>query len=622
MTTNKKRSFRKIFFWSLAGVLLLIIGSVYYVYSNLNVLLTDALNNGFNNNIISDVYDLKFEGLDVNIMTGSVKVFNVKMDPKEKPENDYPYINSRFHLSAEKMILKNVDLVKLLRFNKLDLKKIELDEPGIEFQIADSIPVFFPFKPAKADTTSQKNKKSIESYYLEEFSMKDAFFHVVNTAKVREFNIEKINLSLRDILVDRQPGKDLITYKNFDFSIGELTGNLEGKNFQYVQFKDFNVNIDALRLEETPDTVMYHWEDITTGIKNLDLQTADSIYHITLESFQLNYKKKSIEFEKLHAKPNISDAAMQRRFKYRKEHMAVDIGSLKLEGVNFDSLIFKRKVLVDEILLDKVSADLYKDLRKPFPPDHRPKYLGQQFQSMDMPLFIRHVKATHVNLKNTEILPDGETVGLANINRATLEIHNITSLPTKDDLTINAEAYIENKAKATVVLTFNYGKPYFTFTARVDKFDLIDLNALTNSYTPARISKGVADEITVTGYVNETQSNGTMKFLYHDLVIDINLEDKAKWKSTILNFAANTALSASNPPSPDLPIKEVKFEVIRDPRKGFMNMIIKSILDGLKETFLMDKENKKAYKKLKAETKADAKADAKAERKKAKAGKE
>jgi hypothetical protein len=110
---------------------------------------------------------------------------------------------------------------------------------------------------------------------------------------------------------------------------------------------------------------------------------------------------------------------------------------------------------------------------------------------------------------------------------------------------------------------------------------------------------------------NESQTNGTMRFLYHDLVIDIHIDDKAKWKSTILGFAANTLLLSSNPASPQLPIREVKFEVIRDPRKGYLNIVIKSILDGLKETFLMDKENKKAYKKVKSEAKADAKAEKK-----------
>jgi hypothetical protein len=609
---TKKKSSLKIILWVIGGIILISVVGLFYIYSNLNRLLTNSLNNGFNSNIISDIYELHFDNLDVNIMTGSVKVFNVKIHPREKPVNEYAYINSTFVLVANKMILKNVNLIKLLRQNKLDLKKIELDQPGIEFEIADSIPVFFPFKPSARDTSITKSKKAIESYFLEEFSMKDAFFHVMNKAKWREFDIEKINLSLRNVYVDRQPGKDLITYQHFDFSIGELTGNLKGKNFQYVYFKDFNVAIDSLNVQETPDTVIFKFANLRTGIKNLDLQTADSIYHITLESFQLNYQKKSIEFEKLSAKPNISDAAMQKRFTYRKEHFALDIGSLKLQGVNFDELIYNRKVFVDEILLDKVSANIYKDLTKPFPPNHRPKYLGQQFQSMDLPLSIRRIKATRVNLLNTERLPDGETVGLANINRATLEMTNITSLPSENNLSINAEAYIENKAKATVNITFDYGKPYFTFNARVDKFDLTDLNALTNSYTPARISKGTADEITITGFVNETQSNGTMKFLYHDLVIDLNIENKAKWKSDILGFAANTLLNASNPPSPTLPVKEVKFEVIRDPRKGFMNMIIKSILDGLKETFLMDKENKRAYKQVKSDMKNKAKEDRKA----------
>jgi hypothetical protein len=223
--------------------------------------------------------------------------------------------------------------------------------------------------------------------------MKDAFFHVINSAKVREFDIEKINLSLRDILVDRQPGKDIITYKNFDFSIGESHRQSERKKCTVCTIQGFQCPASTpcdWKKHRIPSSIIGM---ISLPDQNLDLQTADSIYHITLESFQLNYKKKSIEFEKLYAKPNISDAAMQRRFKYRKEHMAVDIGSLKLEGVNFDSLIYKRMVLVDEILLDKVTAELYKDLRKPFPPNHRPKYLGQQFQSMDMPLFIRHVKA-------------------------------------------------------------------------------------------------------------------------------------------------------------------------------------------------------------------------------------
>jgi uncharacterized protein YaaN involved in tellurite resistance len=53
--------------------------------------------------------------------------------------------------------------------------------------------------------------------------------------------------------------------------------------------------------------------------------------------------------------------------------------------------------------------------------------------------------------------------------------------------------------------------------------------------------------------------------------------------------------------------------------KGFVNIIIKSVLSGLKETMIMSKENKKAYKKAKKEMRKETK-EAKKKAKKAKNG--
>ena len=604
---ERKKLVKRILLIVTAIVCILIVGII-LIYSNLNRLLTNALNNGFNANRISDVYELKFEGLNVNIITGSVGVMNVEMYPREKPLKDYPYINSSFRLSAQKMILQNVALLKLIRTNKLDLNKIELVEPGIDFSIADSVPVFFPFieKAQVADSVPKEGKRSIEYYALKEFKMVDAYFHVVNTAKERKFDIKGINLTLRDMIIDQQPGLDKISYEHFDFSIGELTGSLQDKALRYINFKDFKVNIDSLSVEQTQDTVIYHFADANTSIQNLDIQTEDSIYHIALESFNLSYSKKAIEFKNLSFKPNISDAELQKKTDVRKENFAATIGSIEIKDLNFDSLIYDRKLYIGEILLDDVSATIFKDLRKPFPPNHRPKYLGQQIQGITMPMLIQKVKATKVNLVNTEITPDGNT-GKANINRATMEMTNITSLPSTDMLTVKGDAYVENAAHAFIQMNFNYNKPEFSIEGRVEKFDITKLNSLTNSYAPARITKGMVDGITFSGMVFETRSTGTMKFLYHDLVVDLELEDKAKWKSALLGFAANTYLNASNPVSPNLPERVVKFEVERDMRKGFLSMLIKSVLDGVKETFIMSKENKKAYQEDKKQAKSKAK---------------
>jgi hypothetical protein len=57
------------------------------------------------------------------------------------------------------------------------------------------------------------------------------------------------------------------------------------------------------------------------------------------------------------------------------------------------------------------------------------------------------------------------------------------------------------------------------------------------SYTPGKIETGILDEMTFSGTVYQSSASGTMKFLYHDLEVNLALQDKAKWKSSVIAFA-------------------------------------------------------------------------------------
>jgi hypothetical protein len=98
-----------------------------------------------------------------------------------------------------------------------------------------------------------------------------------------------------------------------------------------------------------------------------------------------------------------------------------------------------------------------------------------------------------------------------------------------------------------------------------------------------------------------------MKFLYHDLEIDLNLEDQAKWKSSLVALAANTVLNNSNPSSEKLPPRIVQFSVERDMNKAFVNLLVKSILDGMKETMIMSKKNRRTFRESKREVRKEKK---------------
>jgi hypothetical protein len=234
----------------------------------------------------------------------------------------------------------------------------------------------------------------------------------------------------------------------------------------------------------------------------------------------------------------------------------------------------------------------------------RPIYLGQTVAAISLPLSVKHVKATDVELENTERKPDS-TFAKVNITKATVDVKNITNLSTERGLEMKADAQINGKAHFKAELTFSYQRPQFNFEGEVKKFDLPDLNPLIQAYTPAKINKGVSDAIAFSGVAAQTKASGTMKFLYHDLEIDLVLKDQAKWKSAVIAFAANTVLNSSNPVSADLPPREVQFNIQRDMTKGFVNVLIKSILNGLKETMIMSKENRKTYQEAKKKSKQE-----------------
>ena len=106
--------------------------AAFLLYKNFNSLLSDALSRSFESSIISDVYELKFEKVNVNPFEGSIEVSDVILQPREKPLHHYPYINSSFVLKTEKLMLKNVAIFTLLKSNELILERILIAKPNIQ----------------------------------------------------------------------------------------------------------------------------------------------------------------------------------------------------------------------------------------------------------------------------------------------------------------------------------------------------------------------------------------------------------------------------------------------------------------------------------------------------------
>jgi len=162
-------------------------------------------------------------------------------------------------------------------------------------------------------------------------------------------------------------------------------------------------------------------------------------------------------------------------------------------------------------------------------------------------------------------------------------------------LLIKSHGFLENKVPFEFSMQFSYKKPEVTFKGSFKPFELKDLNPVIASFAATSIKKGVVDVISFSGNGYKEGAQGDMEFLYHDLDLTYDLQKFSKLKNSLITFAANNYLNKSNPVSPDKPSRLVKFTVERDQNLGFMNLIVKSLVSGLKETILPSKENRKVY---------------------------
>lgn len=588
------------------SILAILTAAGIYLYNNFNNLLADALLRSFNSNIASDVYELKFEKLRVNLLEGSIRVFDVVVQPRAKPAKDYPYINSSLRLKADRLTLMKVEIQTLLRSSVLQLERISLTKPEIELVLSGKIPILLPFKDTAAVVpgAGASEKKAIEGFGLNTFRLIDASIHVTNLTKEREFRISDLDLSLDSLLINQQPGEDMIAFKHVELGVGEFKGRMQKGGLRNIQFKDFKLGVDSLKVQKTVDTVMFRFDDFGLAVNNLDLNTADSLFHFSLNAFNLSYKDKSITLDGLLYQPNISDAAIQNRYEFQHTQISATVGRVKVTGLQFDSLIYRKSLFIDNITIDHPDVAIFKDNTKPVNKARFPKYLGQQIGAVPLPLLIKQVDVTNVNLTNVERKRDSSYAKVI-IGRGSVSVKNVTNRSVDQPLTISANAYINGKVNFDARLGFSYRDPQFTLDGKLARFDLPDLNPLIQAYTPAKINAGIADEISFTGMVKWTGSSGTMKFLYHDLDVDLDLKEQARWKSSVLAFAANSIVNASNPGSSTLPPRIVHLQATRDMNKGFVNIIIKSVLSGVKETMIMSKENRKTYKEAKNKAKKE-----------------
>ena len=580
-----KNKFVKIILIILLTILLVAFSVLLYVNYNINSILTEKINQKYNNSLFSQYYNLSYNKLKVNILTGNLKLFDVKLVHKTDTNNNFFEQFGSIDYRVENVVLKNVNIFEFIKTDSLTIERIIIKKPIIN--INKGYKILKPYNFLNNDNDTINICFSLKTFNLQDAKIK---YHEKNN----NLNINGLYILSKNIKITSK-----VYIKTFQLKIkNALQTSKSFNNINNFSFSKLNINLKNLEINPKNDTSIYSCKSFTINIKKPKFTTKDSLYTFKTNNIVIDYINKNAVINNILIQPNYTKNKFSKKFKYQTEIYSIDIKSLIINGINFDKLLSDTHFTANSIIAENIITNIYRDKTYPLNKNNFPLYPAQQIQKIKLPINIKSIFIKNTNLTYSEKISAKKT-GKIDISNLNLEITNLTNITNINNLIIIAKGKVRNKIPFKISVNFNYSKPQFTFNGTVYKSNLKNANKILSSFEPIELKKGTLDKLTFNGSANNTFSSGNMLFLYNNINIKIlnkNKKTSTKVKNKITSLVANTVIHKNNPSKGKNLPRKVNFSYKRDKNKSFINFIWKSLFNGIIETIHPSKENQKKYK--------------------------
>jgi len=442
-------------------------------------------------------------------------------------------------------------------------------------------------------------KNSIEVNTLSINNLLIQKFEISNLSKKKVK--EKISLNIDSIYINTLNGVQIrkiklanFKFQVFNFSTNKITFQNSPISFETSGFKLEKYDEHLFKLKPIDDIIEIH--DINLNFEKLK-------YQFLIDVISYNFSKHIIAIEKVHLKPLQDRKVLANTYKYNKDVFDVFISDLKIYNYNLAKTLNLEGVFIDSIIASGLEIDIYKDKRKPFDTDERPKLPHMALKQMKMPLHINKIKIDNGNLKLENRLNKRDVSMKISMDDIHAQITNITSIKTLREkplkVDIQAKFMKSSDMQVNIVFPLKDNQNTFYFNGSLGPVKLRMFDTAIFPVLGLKVLKGDLDGLTFSASANNISSSGKMTMLYHDLEAEVYKSNSLE-ENKFLSWTVNRVIRGSNP-GKNNKIREVTMQYNRSDYKGIGNYFWKTLQSGIVNTmapFGIKTEKEKKRKKI------------------------
>jgi hypothetical protein len=545
------KTIRKIFIWTLAGLILVAgilfaIGYFHYAKVIRNYLI-EAVNRES-----KGMYKVEIGNIYLNILAGNLTVDQFSLLPDTAFYRAHSQTDTLspllLRLNIKKFLIRDFKIMDALMKRKISVNTIRFTGPDVT--------VYRMSLPHKKD--DEKHQAKMMSIPLPKG---------LTSIGVKEFIIESAKVEFIDL------SRDSITRNSFPVC--------------HIFIR--NILVDSVHQGQRR---LFNADDIRITLGAYSMPMKNGMNKLLFNEIGLSTGSKEAYIKDFHLEPLYNKHDYTRKLGYQTDWMDIQINKLILRRMDLRKLLFEGKIEAGALEIDTLTLEDYRDKRIARKPGFKPPMPQDGIRKLKTYLRIDTILLK--NGKATYAEQVGEKPGTIFFDKMNATFTGLTN----DSVLLSAglvselkgTAYLMGKGKLDATVRFNFGdkRNSFTFSAVMGPIDLVEINPMLTNLLPAKVVSGKLKKLWVPMVnANDDVAKGKLLFYYNDLSIEVMDKKQTTWtkiKTGIINFAANDLIVNNDNPTKSGKMKTGVILFQRDKEKGIINFLWKSALSGLKST--------------------------------------
>lgn len=508
-----------------AKTILIVLGSIIFLLVLANIIISSYIKKNLPLIINKEEkvpYNIIYDELDINLLSGSMTLYDVHIAPKDSMEGK---VQSRLLANIKTIKIKHANLWSLLFNDEIKVRRVLLDTPKVILQ--------------KQDSSNINNE------------LRESFKQTITTGSIGIINGSFTMLDKKENLLAKASG---IIFEIDDIKIDSSTLN----NNIPVKFSSYSFKCDS---------VFYK---------------IDKFYNVTAS--RITNSESSLTINNLKLIPQYTRSGFTMAMPVEKDLFTVTIKQLRAPGAAWGFADDKLFVHTPEITIQNADLNVYRN-KLPKDDTTVKKMYSHMLRDLNFDLKAEKVLLKNANIVYEEQVNFSRPAAKVIFTDFYATIHNLYSPVNKKKLpetVIDVQCSFMNAAPLKVNWTFNVGNnsDAFIFKGSLGKIKTDNLNQIMKPLVNFTAT-GTINKLHFNYNGNKEAATGKFAIDYEDLKVTI-FDEEGIEKKGLMSALGNLAVKNNSKSG----LKEVEIKVDRAKDKSFFNYIWLCTQDGLRKAML------------------------------------